>query len=402
MLTIVGGVYREYCTRPRWDTFYGSAGRAASALACFQTEVVLHTYLDEQSFVSVDSRAALENFQLESTSVPELVTFYYHHGLASPRFRIPSTDYPQLTIKEEKVVRFGLIKGDAKVHSKYAVYDPQNSSKPGSFSSNGSHAEHLAVILNRYEAGLLSGQPEATPEVQAKVLAHQEKAEVVVIKMGPMGAVVYENGSIDTVSSYQTNNVWKIGSGDAFVAYFSFYWMEKRFPALQAADCASKATAYYCEKRGFPKQNQLHTYNPNPIQPSQRFKEGHKPLVYLAGPFFTLAQLWLIEQARENLIDMGLKVFSPYHDVGLGTADDVVQKDLDGINECDLMFAVGDGLDSGTIYEIGYACALNKPVIIYAENESEENMKMMEGSNCILCKDYVTAIYLTLWTASQL
>lgn len=98
-------------------------------------------------------------------------------------------------------------------------------------------------------------------------------------------------------------------------------------------------------------------------------------------------------------LDLGLDVFSPYHDVGKGNAEDVVEKDLEGIHKCDLLFAVADGMDSGTIYEIGYARAINKPVVIYAENESEENLKMMEGSNCKIHKDYVTAIYHTLWTA---
>ncbi|MCF5884434.1 nucleoside 2-deoxyribosyltransferase, partial [Aeromonas veronii] len=59
----------------------------------------------------------------------------------------------------------------------------------------------------------------------------------------------------------------------------------------------------------------------------------------------------------------------------------------------------GDGLDSGTIYEIGYARALNKPVIFYAENESVQDKKMIEGSNCYITDDYVSAIYHTVWEA---
>jgi nucleoside 2-deoxyribosyltransferase len=77
--------------------------------------------------------------------------------------------------------------------------------------------------------------------------------------------------------------------------------------------------------------------------------------VYLAGPFFDLAQVWLIEQARANLREMGLEVFSPYHDIGLGSANDVVAKDLEGIDASHLVFAIADGLDPGTLYEIGYA-----------------------------------------------
>jgi nucleoside 2-deoxyribosyltransferase len=130
---------------------------------------------------------------------------------------------------------------------------------------------------------------------------------------------------------------------------------------------------------------------------SQRYISGFRPTVYLAGPFFSLAQLWLIEQARANLQSFNLNVFSPYHDIGPGSADIVVEKDLEGIRKSDIIFAIGDGLDSGTIYEIGYARALSIPVVMYCENESNEDQKMMEGSGCILCSDYVSAIYKTLW-----
>ena len=104
--------------------------------------------------------------------------------------------------------------------------------------------------------------------------------------------------------------------------------------AYEAALQASKATAYYCETEGFITPERLKNYSPSPIVLSEQFKKGCKPKVYLAGPFFTLAQpLWLIEEARKNLQDLGPEVFSPYHDVGKGNAEDVVDKDLEGIHQ---------------------------------------------------------------------
>lgn len=110
----------------------------------------------------------------------------------------------------------------------------------------------------------------------------------------------------------------------------------------------------------------------------------------------------MVTEARNALKDLGLRVFSPYHDVGLGSAEDVVQKDLQAIHNCDLVFAIGDGLDSGTIYEIGYARALGKPVVVYVENESTQDKKMMEGSDCRISNDYVSAIYQAAWEACTL
>ena len=220
--------------------------------------------------------------------------------------------------------------------------------------------------------------------------------------MGPLGALVYDKGSISRVSAYRTNRVWKIGSGDTFVAHFALAWMEEGLSPHEAAVRASKATAYYCDTQGHPSQKLFAGYTATPLEPSERYRNGFRPQVYLAGPFFTLAQLWMITEARNALTDLGLRVFSPYHDVGLGSADDVVQKDLQAIHDCDLTFAIGDGLDSGTVYEIGYARALNKPVVVYVENESTQDKKMMEGSDCRISNDYVSAIYQTVWEACVL
>ena len=46
---VVGGVYREYCVHPRWNEIYGSAGRAALAIATMGTSVVLHSYMDREA-----------------------------------------------------------------------------------------------------------------------------------------------------------------------------------------------------------------------------------------------------------------------------------------------------------------------------------------------------------------
>jgi nucleoside 2-deoxyribosyltransferase len=403
MITIAGGVYRELCMRPHWDESYGSAGRAATAIARFGAEVELHSFLDSQSLFIMNSRAALEGFKLVPSSLARSVTFEYTHGLSTP-----AIDYNygasmlSMSVSAEKVLRFGMIEGTAIVDAQYAVYDPQNAQQPERFGANGSKAKHLALVLNRYEAQLLCNSSDLTPEDMAKVLSESENAEVVVIKMGPLGALVYESGVITIVPAYHTKRVWKIGSGDTFAAHFALAWMSVGSTASEAASIASKATAFYCETQGYPTPKQLQAYAPEPLQASQRYRDGFRPKVYLAGPFFTLAQLWMIREALNDLRSMGLKVFSPYHDVGVGPAEAVVQKDLDAIHDCDLLLAIGDGLDSGTIYEIGYARALNKPVVLYSENESAQDKKMMEGSDCIICDDYVSAVYQTVWEAIKL
>ena len=110
----------------------------------------------------------------------------------------------------------------------------------------------------------------------------------------------------------------------------------------------------------------------------------------------------MVEQARNSLLAMGLEVFSPYHDVGLGIANDVVAKDLEALDRSDIVFALVDGLDTGTVFEIGYARARGIPVVVYSErHQGGEDLKMMEGTGCILCNDYTTSVYTALWEAVQ-
>ena len=74
-----------------------------------------------------------------------------------------------------------------------------------------------------------------------------------------------------------------------------------------------------------------------------------------------MSQLWLVEEARTALQNAGFKVFSPYHDVGIDDADEVVPKDIQGIEDADVMLALCDGLDAGTLFEIGYAVKKGLP-----------------------------------------
>lgn len=402
---IAGGVYREYCVHPRWNEIYGSAGRAALAVAHMGTNVVLHSFMDDEAKdVLAGKGVYLDGFDMQSRTVTGGIRFRYLHDLATPAITgVPERSFGVLEVAEEKVVRFGMLDGDARVNAKWAVYDPQNVGESRPFRENGSSAEHLAVVLNSWEAGYLAGRPGASAAEVAPVLATQEGAEVVVVKMGPQGAYVWTAAVQTQVPAFRTTRVWKIGSGDCFVAHFANAWMELGQTPADAALTASKATAYYCETQGFVLPSQLTGLQYPPVSPSASYLAGKKPRVYLAGPFFDLSEVWMVEQARETLVGMGLHVFSPYHDVGLGSASDVVAKDLEALDACDLVFALVDGLDPGTIFEVGYARSKGIPVVIYSErHQAGESLKMMEGTSCKLCTDYTTSIYTALWEAVQL
>lgn len=402
LIDVVGGVYREWCMRPAWREIYGSAGRAAVAMASMGCPVKLHAYMDSRAQASMSAHAALNNFSLAPHSAPEAVGFDYVHGLSTPRISVPSKRQVDIQLHADNIVRFGMLEGDAVVHGKSVVYDPQDAVAPAPFAMNGSTAERLALVLNRHEASLMTGMHKASAEAMANMLLSQGMATVVVIKQGPLGALVAEGSKTTTVPAYRSSKVWKIGSGDNFVGHFAYRWMAEGKSAADSADLASRATAYYCDTAGFATQSEMQAFAMPPLKPSAQFIAGRRPKIYLAGPFFNLAQHWLVEEARSALTSMGMDVFSPFHEVGHGSAEDIASLDLAAIRDSDMVFALGDGLDSGTMYELGYANANGKPVIVYCENESEGSKKMMVGSGCQFHADFVSAVYNACWTACEL
>jgi hypothetical protein len=401
-MDVVGGAYEEWCLRPSWHEVFGSAGRAASAIAAMvgPDKLTLHCYTDARTRPVLEARCAWEGTRLVSTVVPATCSFRYIHALHPPEIEHPRSVYSSIVVNAESILRFGMLEGDAVVHGSRVVYDPQGSVTAEPFSANGSSADELFVVLNEREALAMTQLGDGATALElARAARALQQARGVILKRGPLGALVLDGEQCTEVPAFQTETVWKIGSGDVFAANFALSWAMEGRGASESAFRASLATAVYCDGRGFPDLSMLQAFPAKPIQASAHWKSGKRPRIYLASPIFTLAQLWLVEQARENLRGFGLEVFSPFHDVGYGSADDVVQLDLEGIHRSDLVFAIADGLDSGTIYEIGYARAQGKPVIVYCENESGEDLKMLESSGCLLCKDYVSSIYRALWRA---
>jgi len=408
VITIVGGVYLERIAHDGWQEYFGSAGRAAEAIAELGSSAELYTYLDEKAALSLANRNRRQRYKVHAQDVEAVAGFDYIHGLARPSIAMPKGNHPAIKVKADKAVVYGMLGGSACVTAEYAVYDPQNTANPRPFAESGSTAKHLAVVLNRQEAERMLGEsaPRSLVEI-VRAVAEQEKAEVVVMKAGPIGALVYHNNEPQFVPSFRSASVFKIGSGDVFVAAFAQGWLEEGLTPYEAAERASRATAFYVQERRPPSATELSGYHPEEVRLGPRTKAhadqgGERAKVYLAGPFFTLGQLWVVEEAMRALQGMDVEVLSPYHLVGLGPADEVVALDLEYLDKSDLVLAIGDGMDAGTVFECGYANAKDKPIVFYAENEVGEDRKMFEGAKCVMVNDFTTAVYKTIWEALAL
>lgn len=405
MIRIAGGTYSEFCIEPPWEQLMGSGVRAAIALGELSDRTYLTTYIGERDRQNLQSQAAQFNFEIQAEIIPTTVMFHYYHGLSEPDIRpAPQTiqQAPLQNLEAANILRFGFIEGDVLVHGERVVYDPQNISEPRGFRENGSTANRLAIVANLAECIKLAGTQyqREQPELLGQAILKAEEAEVVVIKRGSFGATVITGAEARNIPAYRTERVWPIGSGDVFAAVFAHYWASGNADAFEAAKLASLSTAFYCQNgmRAIPRDI-TDIFHPDPVMSKDPFLQKQ---VYLAAPFFTMPQRRIVEESRKHLADQGFKVFSPFHDVGYGTASEVVPADVKGVRQSDVLFAIVDGLDPGTLFEIGYARALDKPVIAFVQNESENALKMLEGSDCEIVGDFVSAIYRTTWAAMSL
>ncbi|MEO9623693.1 MAG: PfkB family carbohydrate kinase [Qipengyuania citrea] len=393
MTAVVGGVYAEECLEPFWNDVYGSGGRAAAALSGWCDDLKLVTYRSSALADGLENLSAIYGFPIEGPEVRDAVSFRYIHSLDEPRIA-PRPDsisvHPPIEVSGDVVLRFGMLEGDARVTARRAVYDPQSAFDPRPFHENGSTADELALILNAFEARRLTNETE--PERMVEALIEKQDASIVVLKLGGHGAIVATRTSRTRVPAYRSDTVWKLGAGDVFSAAFTKFWACDGLEPTEAADLASRSVSVYASTRSLPipAKKELAALDLSPVTPSS----GR---VYIAAPFFTLADLWLVEEIRQRLLDMGVGVFSPLHDVGLGTAQEVALRDLEGLDQADVVLAVLSGSDPGTIFEVGYAVAKGKPVICLAQNMRDEDAKMPEGSGCLIVSDLVTAIYHSIW-----
>ena len=107
--------------------------------------------------------------------------------------------------------------------------------------------------------------------------------------------------------------------------------------------------------------------------------------VYLASPFFDDAELERVDKVKEILNSKGLDVFSPKEHqnehLEFGSIEwrkATFENDVKHIDWCDVVVAIickGNYDDSGTAWELGYAYATNKPVVLV--NITGETINLM-------------------------
>lgn len=401
-MIVVGGTYSEICLEPMWEQVYGSGLRAVCFILenDYDLKLDFYTSADEEMSSHLDYYTKLDNkLTVHNTQIQKSPAFIYDHPLSTPRI-VPrpdmlSIDKSSVRVEGDNVLVYGLIETDFVISGNKVVYDPQSPVNPMSFSDTGSNAGDLVTVINHKEASLIVGSWNVD-EIRDYFI-EKENCHALILKMGTKGALLFTK-SIDPIKIpvYITDKVWTIGSGDIFTAAFAKNWFSGS-SLEESAILASKSTAIYCNSASLHVNSSLEKFNFLELV-IEKYPKG---TVYIAGAFFTMKDRWIINEVWQVFKGLGLSVFSPFHDVGPGKAEEVVDKDLNGLNESEIVFALVDGLDSGTLFEIGYAISKGIKVIVFVQNETEESLKMLEGTNCIIVNDFTTAVYKTYWELAK-
>jgi nucleoside 2-deoxyribosyltransferase len=393
-LTVIGGTYKEQCAFPAFDEVYGSGLRGACALATSGAKVTFRTALHSSLRPLAEMKSAIYGFTIDAVEGAHAHCFSYLHPLSGGHLSPPAaTDQPTISTSATRMLIYGMVDSRLSVTGRDVVYDPQSPGDPRHFSDFGTASHRLGLVLNREEARVLTGIDD--PRRSARALKRSDAASVVVVKDGPRGAVVFADGKFTDIPVFVGKQTFLIGSGDVFSAIFAKKWLLDGRAAAEAARAASLATAIWCDTQTFPLPKATADYHR--VLPRTR----RRPLVYLAGPFFNIPQLWWVTQVREILRAFGAEVFSPYHDVGLArhSTATVAKEDLAGLARADVVFALIDGHDPGTIFEIGYARKKGIPVICFrSEPRTVHHETMLSGSDCRIFSDLGSAIYHALWS----
>lgn len=377
-MLIAGGLYRELCEIPRWDTTLGSGGRAAKALAALGTQASLYTYASmSESYITENLRN--DGIATFVTPRPTPIAFAYFHPLSTPHIQPKPEELNHcapLRLEGEKILRFGLLEGDAIVKADWAVYDPQTFRNPKNFHENGSTANHLGIVLNEDELISLSGHSDIQ-EAAHKIFSNAH-TDAIVVKMGIRGALVIKpDKKMVRIPAYKTSKVFKIGSGDVFTAAFFYFWAEQKYDAVEAASEASRLTAIYCTTKCFEFNENL-TSNHLPILVNE------SKTIWIIGSADSLGQRYLFEEARYSLAQLGMNVYVP----GLDTST--------GVPVCNATLVIDDDIDQTTIDNHYKSCPASMVRLTGRENHST-----LTHRNIIKTDDFTTALYWVCWATNK-
>jgi hypothetical protein len=214
----------------------------------------------------------------------------------------------------------------------------------------------------------------------------RENADTVVIKRGPAGALVFCRGytTPKIIPAFRTDAVFKIGSGDVFSAMFAHYWSTRGRDAATAAELASRQVADYVQTRILPRPAVLPQLEEVAGAPS-------KLRVLLAADVETTPALWLAEEARAALLNLGVAEVKSSNAFGI-----LLPKEI--FTTCDVVLVL-PRTETG-LAALTAAAAVNFGIPCIGFAETIETSRALRQAGALVIGDFAASIYSVIWSAS--
>lgn len=224
-------------------------------------------------------------------------------------------------------------------------------------------------------------------EISSLFLTKGVKA--VVAKFGQGGSSIYlSDGNRIDIPAFRSQYKWTVGAGDVYNAVFLIEYNRSK-DYRKAGRFASLATASFIED--FETDVTLWSFDKLILNRESQFlhpDDARNIKIYLAGPFFSQAEVSFIGAIYHALKKCGFSIYSPFHEEGLvdsfQQAHHVFTQNKTAIEESDIVVALLDYEDPGTVWECGYAYSLNKPLFAIHTNDNNINL-MVEFATTTIC-----------------
>jgi hypothetical protein len=392
-MIVVGGAYIEECDWPEWKRLMGPGVRAALAAGELSKGSELYTYCHADSLADLQLTMSAAGIRAHVRATTDLIKFFYKHPLTSPPDREPielrNENAEPWVVSGKTVLAFGLLEAGTTVNAERAIFE----------------WSQVDYALTRGEIGSLALIVAEKDLPNGFVLDDNDRdaaadfmtawsADIMIVRRQAGGAVLFRGEERINVSAYAASEWFKIGAGNVFCAMFAHYWGELQLDPAQAADLASGCSAFYASTRSLPMVSdamvpQTETYNP-----------AANCKIFVASPCDSMAQQWLLDQAIMSLEALGVQTVSPY-DLGLdGVAvenDDIAAT----LSDCNAVLVLAEGADLASMLAVGLAHVRDLPIVILAEETKQYRLKLWEGTNCEVARDFASAVYRAMVAARR-
>lgn len=385
-MIVVGGTYIEECDWPEWQRIMGSGVRAALAVSDVSPGTELYTYVDSDADSDLMMTMSERGIKAHTRKRPEPIVFYYKHALTSPPEQNPegwsSTKEKRWTVSGDTVLAFRLLESKVLVNAERAVFEISLRDEEIARGK----VKSLALIAAEDELPAPPPGTERDFRDAADKLITAHNADLMIVRRHAGGAILFVGEAEHKIPAYAARQWFKIGAGNVFCAMFAHYWGEKKMSPLQAADLASRSSAYYAGERALPIVGEDTLPLMDSFDPSLPCK------IFVASPCASMAQQWLLNQAIESLEHLGVTPVSAY-DLGL---DGVPPegRDLGGVLDgCNAVLVLAEGVDIASVLAVGLARVRHLPIVVLAENSKEGRLDLWQGTECEIARDFASAVY---------